>query len=284
MPDFDDSRLMTPVGTGRAGQIRSASVAVRAAPKDTAEMVTQALFGETLQQFDSDGDFVQVQLDRDRYVGWVHADALAEAGLTATHRVSTLRTHAYAEPNIKSAPVVALPLGARVRVTGDTENGFAQCGDAGWVPDRHLRTVDDVDDDPAAIAETFRDAPYLWGGRETSGIDCTGLTVAAFGACGVTLPRDSDMQFAWVGTPIEDWSVPGALQRSDLVFWKGHVGIMLDDACFLHANAHHMAVASEPLSEAIERIARLYGDPIGARRIDIEKARRETPAWLVSVA
>ena len=91
------------------------------------------------------------------------------------------------------------------------------------------------------------------------------------------------MQFAWVGAPIEEWSMPGALKRSDLVFWKGHVGIMLNDAHFLHANAHHMAVASEPLSEAIERIARLYGEPIGARRIDMKKARRETPAWLVSV-
>ncbi|MEL7452786.1 MAG: peptidoglycan endopeptidase, partial [Pseudomonadota bacterium] len=96
--------------------------------------------------------------------------------------------------------------------------------------------------------------------------------------CGVALPRDSDMQFAWSGEAIEGWNEPEALQRNDLVFWKGHVGIMLNPDTILHANAHHMAVAYEPLAEAIERIAPLYGQPIGAKRVAIDPSAR--PEWL----
>ncbi len=112
------------------------------------------------------------------------------------------------------------------------------------------------------------------------GIDCTGLVQQAFGACGVAVPRDSDMQGAWAGAAIGDWAVPGKLRRGDLVFWGGHVGIMLDSDTLLHANAHHMAVAAEPLAQAIERIAETYGEPIGARRIDLEMQTGRKPDWL----
>ena len=99
-------------------------------------------------------------------------------------------------------------------------------------------------------------------------------------AAGVMLPRDSDMQFAWCGTDIPDWRAPNALRRGDLVFWKGHVGIMTDSERLLHANAWHMAVAVEPLESAITRIANYYAEPIGARRIDVSSERQCRPDWL----
>ena len=112
----------------------------------------------------------------------------------------------------------------------------------------------------------------------------TGLTQQAFEAVGVILPRDSDMQFAWTGDDIPDWRAPNALRRGDLVFWKGHVGIMTDADHLLHANAWHMAVAVEPLESAITRIANYYAEPIGARRIDISSKRGRTPDWLSASA
>jgi cell wall-associated NlpC family hydrolase len=71
------------------------------------------------------------------------------------------------------------------------------------------------------------------------------------------------MQAAQIGTSIDGTD----LRRGDLVFWKGHVGMMQDGVTLLHANAHHMAVESEPLAGAIFRIeASGSGKPTAFRR------------------
>lgn len=260
-------------------QVRAGVVAVRSDPRPDAEMATQALHGETLVLFDEQGEFGLVQLDRDRYVGWALMEALGQPVPEATHKVSAVRTYAYSEADLKSAPHVVLSMGSRLAVSR-REGRFVYADGTGWVPEQHVAPIDHLEEDPADVALRILHTPYLWGGCQSLGLDCTGLTRAAFHACGVTLPRDSDMQFAWSGEEIDDWKTPGALERNDLVFWKGHVGIMLDAETFLHANAHHMAVAYEPLSGAIERIAKIYGEPIGARRIDIFIERARQPDWL----
>ncbi|MEQ9314252.1 MAG: NlpC/P60 family protein [Henriciella sp.] len=283
MPEFNDRRLTPPTDKpGLPMQVRAGVAALRSTPQPDAEMTTQALHGETLRVFEEQGEFGLVQLGRDRYVGWALMEALAQPVLEATHKVSSIRTYAYSEANLKSAPHFLLSMGSRLNVTR-REGRFVYDEGGGWVPEQHVVPLDHVEDDPADVALRFLHSPYLWGGCESLGLDCTGLTRAAFQACGITLPRDSDMQFAWTGEAIEDWKTPGALQRNDLVFWKGHVGIMLDGETLLHANAHHMAVAREPLAGAIERIAKIYGEPIGARRIDIPTERARQPAWLSAV-
>ncbi|WP_233356051.1 C40 family peptidase [Henriciella aquimarina] len=280
MPEFDDKRLTLPEGVdGTPMQVSAGTAAIHEAPDAASQMVTQALHGEALMAGQERGGFVRVQLERDRYVGWALKEAVASSVLAPTHKVSALRTYVYSEPDLKSAPQLIVSLGSRLRITGQ-EGRFLKSERGGWLPEQHVAALDAYETDPAGVAELYLHAPYLWGGCDSLGIDCTGLMRAAFLACGIILPRDSDMQYAWCGEAIGEWRKPGALQRSDLVFWKGHVGIMLDGDIFLHANAHHMAVAKEPLAGAIERIAKIYGEPIGARRIDLVSGKADTPAWL----
>ena len=282
MVEFTDRRL-TP--RGRAGarmQVASNTAGMFAEPEPGAELVSEALFGEVFTVYEHRDGFIRGQLETDRYVGWVAEEALVDKPYRATHRVSHLRTYVFSEPDLKSTPSGLLSLNAQVKA-GDVEGEFIECNRIGWVFNGHLSDVETFERDPAYVATWFMHSPYLWGGCEGLGLDCTGLTRAAFGACGVKLPRDSDMQFAWAGEPVEDWDEPGKLKRNDLVFWKGHVGIMLDSKILLHANAHHMAVAYEPLTDAIERIAKTSGEPVGARRIDIELETGKLPEWYRAV-
>lgn len=281
MARFDDPRLTPPAGDATPYQVTAGVTAIRAAPEPDGEMVTQALHGETVRVYREQGEFAEVQLVRDRYTGWALMEALSAPVIETTHRVTALRTYVFSEPDLKSAPRFLISLNSEVAVQG-SENGFSNCVRAGWVFDGHLAPRDRFESDPAAVAGRFLGTPYLWGGCESLGVDCTGLTRAAFAACGVTLPRDSDMQFDWCGDAVDDWQQPGRLRRGDLVFWKGHVGIMMDSEQLIHANAFHMATAIEPLSGAVARIAPRYGQPIGVRRIDLEAARRHRPDWLAS--
>ncbi|UPH71970.1 C40 family peptidase [Abyssibius alkaniclasticus] len=214
----------------------------------------QLLWGEAFTPFDHDGGFTYGQAACG-YMGWVAADALGP-WLAPGHRVCVQGSFLYERADLKSPTRARLPFGARLAVTG-TEGEFSETAD-GFVFSRHLASGPAKDH--VAVAVKFIGAPYLWGGRSDSGLDCSGLVQLALQAAGHSAPRDSDMQQA-LGAP-----VTGPLKRGDLVFWRGHVGIMIDGESLLHANAYSMQVAVEPLEEAATRIAHKGGGPITHRR------------------
>jgi cell wall-associated NlpC family hydrolase len=233
---------------------------LRRGPADGAMLLTEALRGEEVAVFETtDTGWAWGQLATDRYVGWIPRAMLAEPPASGfTHKVSVLRTLVFGGPDIKTPPLAALPLGARVAVMGEAEDRnarYALIAPAGAVVVQHLAAVGSVEADFVAVAERFLGTPYLWGGKTGFGIDCSGLLQVALAAAGVAAPRDTDLQEAALGEALDPGSGPIELQRGDLVFWAGHVGIMLDAEMLLHANAHHMAVAAEPLRSATERLA-----------------------------
>lgn len=221
----------------------------------------QLLFGERVLVLEVEQGLAFAETERDGYVGYVDAGHLAD-DVQPTHWVSQRQTQLYSEPDFKSPERLTLSFGSWVCVTGETDR-FSALATGGYVPTRHIRVLGDWASDPAAIAESFLGTPYLWGGNSGSGIDCSGLVQAAYLACGHACPRDSDQQQALFGTVL----AKGApLTRGDLVFWQGHVGMMLDDQRLIHANAHHMATVVEPLAQAEARILANEFGPVVARK------------------
>lgn len=222
---------------------------LRRGPGAGAEQVDQLLFGETFDVLERRDGWAWGQAARDGYVGWLAADALG-AAVAPTHRVTAVATRALTLPDVKAPAGPLLPLNALVRVEAE-EGRFLRAEGAGWLAAAHLQPIGaGFEADPVAAAERLLGAPYLWSGRTVLGVDCSGLVQAALFACGRGCPRDSDQQEAALGRPLAGGE---AARRGDLAFWDGHVGLMLDGETLLHANAHHMAVAREPLSDAARR-------------------------------
>ncbi|MDB5601547.1 MAG: peptidase [Xanthobacteraceae bacterium] len=225
---------------------------VRREPRPDGALDTEALLGERVTVYETtDEGWSWGQLHSDGYVGWLPAFALARPRAEPTHRVSALRTLAFPGPSIKIPPVQSPPLGARIAIARQQDR-FAVTPNGHYLPAQHLVPLCVYEDDFLAVAERFLGAPYLWGGKTSLGLDCSGLVQVALTACGVACPRDSDMQERALGISLDKDST---LQRGDLIFWKGHVAIARDEVSMIHANAFHMAVAIEPIVEAVERIA-----------------------------
>jgi cell wall-associated NlpC family hydrolase len=225
---------------------------LRRAPSHDAALDTQALYGERVTIYEiTDEGWAWGQLQTDDYVGWLPANALAVPGRTPTHRVIAPRTLAFPAPNIKIPPLAGLPMGARLAVAGQDER-FAATENGWHVPAPHVAPLGVSQQDFVAVAEMFLGTPYLWGGKSTLGIDCSGLVQVALQMVDLRCPRDSDMQEEALGRAV----ALGDLRRGDLLFWPGHVAIACSADTILHANAHHMMVAREPLAQAFARIAK----------------------------
>ena len=230
-------------------------------PDAGAEQVDQLLCGEGFDVVDEQGGYAWGQARRDGYVGFVELSALKPADRTPNMKLSALRSYAFEAPSIKSRALGPYSLGSLLGIE-EREGRFARAAGIGWFVEDHLADIGVFETDPAAVALRYLGAPYLWGGRESLGLDCSGLTLQAFGACGVALPRDTDQQ-ALGGAAVAE----AELARGDLVFWKGHVAMMLDGETIVHANAHHMATAIEPLSVTRARyVAAGVGEPTAFRR------------------
>jgi cell wall-associated NlpC family hydrolase len=225
---------------------------VRREPRPDGALDTEALLGERVTVYETtDEGWSWGQLQSDGYVGWLPAFALARPRAEPTHRVSALRTLAFPGPSIKIPPVQSPPLGARIAIARQQDR-FAVTPNGLYLPAQHLAPLDAYESDFVRVAERFVGAPYLWGGKTSLGLDCSGLVQVALTACGLTCPRDSDMQERALGAALDK---DAKLQRGDLIFWKGHVAIARDEVSMIHANAFHMAVTIEPIGEAVARIA-----------------------------
>jgi cell wall-associated NlpC family hydrolase len=240
---------------GTTGQIVRSAVPLRRRPDAGVGLDTEALYGEIVTVYDEAGGWAWVQLERDRYVGYVPADAVSPHVLEPTHRVKALGTFVYPVPEIKSPPLMHLSLNSLVTVA-ERNGPFCRLERGGFVVARHIVEWNRHERDYVDIAERLIGTPYLWGGRTRVGLDCSGLVQVSLEAAGIPCPRDTDMQEAEVGRRVVGDNPVEGLERGDLVFWKGHVGMMADGLMLVHANAHHMAVTIETLPEAVERIAK----------------------------
>jgi cell wall-associated NlpC family hydrolase len=252
--------------TGEVFEISEAVAPVHSDPSSQAEQVTQALKSERITIYDRNGEgWAWGQLNGDGYVGWVPDRVLSPPSDAPTHRITAIRTFAFPGPSIKLPPVDTLMLGTTLTVIRE-DGVFAVTSDGQYLPSQHIGGLDRHESDFVEVAERFIGTPYLWGGKSSLGIDCSGLVQVALNAAGTGCPRDSDMQRDSLGRALDALESKKP-QRGDLIFWKGHVAIVRDANTLVHANAHHMATAIENTNDAIARIKATGCDVTAIKRL-----------------
>lgn len=261
----DAARYVAPV----LHRVSAPTAPLRREPVPDAPLDTEALAGEPVAVYEEHEGWAWGQLLRDGYVGYLPSEALARPPASPDHIVTVPRTFVFPGPSIKLPPLAALPYGAEIAVaekaTAESGTGrFARLADGGFVIARHTAPLGDWRDrDFVTTAERFVGVPYLWGGKTVLGIDCSGLVQVSLRAAGVNWPRDTYRQEqSSAATRVAGGEDQVGLARGDLVYWKGHVGIMVDGTRLLHANAHHMLVVIEPLATVVARSRANDGGPI----------------------
>jgi len=276
-PDIADARLKGKIEADRfveavSRRVVAFSTPMKRNPRPDASLDSEALRGEIFRVFEeTDEGWSWGQLETDAYVGFVPSAVLGSLVPEPSHRTNVLRSFVYPGPDLKLPALGALSMGSRVAISDEiTKRGTRYgvlAGGEGAVIASHFTLIDEPGEvDYVSVAERFLETPYLWGGRTSLGLDCSALVQLSLAASGVAVPRDSDLQATMIGEPVEG-GITGRLARGDLVFWRGHVGILIDKFRMIHASGHHMKVVVEPLAEAVGRIARDSGAPTAIRRL-----------------
>ena len=271
-PDLADETLRGKVEASRfvAGSLKCIVAPVAPLykiPDALSERQSECLFGEDVKVFEEKNGFCWVQAQQDGYVGYVEQSKIGPIRSQPTHWVNVPRTFQYRDADLRSPMIGPLSIGSRISVVSEAETRgtrYARLDNGSFVVFNHIIPVSTVADDYVTIAESFIHTPYLWGGKSGLGIDCSGLVQLAMMMTGRKVLRDTNMQQATIG---KDIAPEDGLQRGDLVFWKGHVAIMVDSGTLIHANGASMDVRKENLDHAIERIAKAHSAPTGYRRL-----------------
>lgn len=274
--DSDDRRLYVPqsaLASAKSAFVDRFFVDLKSGLQADAGLDEQLLYGDAVAILQTHGEQAKVRNARDGYIGWVECSALSGKPFNPTHRVIAPRTFLYPKADMKLPRTGYRSMGSVIEVIGKAETrgtGFALLADGNSIIERHIIPIEKTAADYVSVAEQLLATPYLWGGNTGFGIDCSGLVQLSMLMTGRKVLRDTNMQAATIGDPVEidsDWV---RLKRGDLIFWRGHVAIAQGEIGgtphIIHANGYTMDVTSEPVKQAVERIAYLYELPIGVRR------------------
>lgn len=244
--------------------VLSETASIRAQPDANSMQISELLAGEPVDVYETRDGWCWCQGVLDGYTGYVAAQELGEAAGAATHIVCARLSHLFPEPSIKVPPAGRATLGARIHVVS-MSGKFATLANGLSIIASHIRPLGKPERDPLDIAVRFMGAPYLWGGRSTLGLDCSGLVQVAHQGCGLLPPRDSDMLAEELGDPVSIPDGPEGLKRNDVVFFPGHCMFADGEGGLVHANATHMMVTHEPAAAVFKRTRGGWGSVTAVR-------------------
>ncbi len=215
------------------------------------ETTSQALFGERVKVIQADQHWSYIELLTDGYTGHMQNQFLQHNSTESTHRVIARSTLLFSQPDIKSRVHHHLSFASELSLQHLEDSKFAQTHDGYFIWKAHTSALESTL--PGHLIDTaqsmFLGAPYLWGGRSPTGIDCSGVVQLSAMVHGWSLPRDTKDQLAYFYSGEGATKIEYADKRlNDLIYWPGHVAIVLNPTTVVHATAHSLECCRESLA------------------------------------
>lgn len=221
-------------------------------PNIHSELISECLFGETIEVIRKEKDWYLSKLTTDEYIGWINSNCLTSV-IKNTHIVIEPRTVVTSLAKVKSNFNLFLPLCSQLKVIKE-QGLFSQIkfnNQLAFVPSSHIKNICDPIKDWVSISEKLVNTPYKWGGRNSLGIDCSALVQLSLLTKKINIPRDTNDQIKFLSSKYKNTST---ISRGSLVYWKGHVAIGINKKQIIHSSGHHLKVIIEDFKTAAKRM------------------------------
>lgn len=236
--------------------------------RNSSSFDTECLFGESFNVLKKVGLWSYGISTEDNYKGWIRSSSLSNHYTINTHIVLSVRIFVYSKPNIKSKILMYLPMRSKVNIL-EIKEGWAKINNLnknninfGFIMSSQILEKDVVISDWVEHTKSLLSIPYRWGGRDTFGIDCSAFLQLSKAFDSEKLPRDTIDQLNYFKKlkkyRIEQNSSKQNFQKGDIVYWQGHIAIVIDNKNIIHASGFHGKVIVENIKKALERINQNY--------------------------
>jgi len=224
-------------------------------------VVTQLLYGDTFKKLEQEGSWLRIKNDSDNYKGYIKNKKF-NLNHKNTHKVYILHANLYSKPNEKSKIKKKLSFGSKVKIT--QQRGKFLGFDKFWIKKNSLKKINFKTNNYFKDINKFINVKYKWGGKHFTGIDCSGLIQLFSNFNNKFCPRDTKDQIKYFKKKIKLHNI----KKNDLIFWKGHVAIVLSKNKLIHAYGPLKKVVIMPIKKTIDRIYRTANLKVtGIRRI-----------------
>ena len=225
------------------------------------EIVTQLLYGDTFKRLKKFGSWIKIKNDTDNYKGYIKNNNFPP-NQKNTHKIHKLYANLYFKPNLKSKIKKKISFGSKVKII-EKKNSFYKFDNL-WIKKKDLKKINYKTKNIFKNINKFINTKYKWGGKCFAGVDCSGLIQLFFNFNNKFCPRDAKDQVKYFKKKIELKNI----KKNDLIFWKGHVAVVISKSKLIHAYGPSKKVVIAPIKKTIDRIYNMANlKIIGIRRI-----------------
>ena len=223
-------------------------------------IVTQLIYGETFKILKKRGYWIKIKNDYDHYIGFIKNKKFP-ANQKNTHKVFSLYANLYTGPSNRYKTKKKLSFGSKIKVI-DRKKKFYRFDNL-WIEKKNLKKINYKEKDIFKNIKIFLNRKYKWGGKHFSGVDCSGLLQLFFYFNNKFCPRDTKDQIKYFKNEIK----LSKIKKNDLIFWKGHVALIISKKKLIHAYGPLKKTVIMPIDKTINRIQKTANlKVIGIRR------------------
>ena len=228
--------------------LKSPVVNINSTPSSNAEVISQILYGEKFEILSQTQKWLKIRTSFDKYIGYIKKDKFNK-NFKPTNKICKLRSKIFEKINNKFLPTKNFLYFASGISIKQSNKNYVEFEKNKWIKKNNIKKINHYEKDYIKIIKLFLGTKYMWGGKTSKGIDCSALIQIYFYYNRIFFPRDSKDQLKFCKKQKST-----KLDKGDIIFWKGHVGMCINNSKFIHAYGPRKKVLIMPTNFVIKLI------------------------------